>query len=626
MSFKPGPVIGNGANYGNPEVLTASQGSGNTSFSFRVLHGRNLAWLTLPPSGDENWTNGASATQYFEILPAFTQAEKQYWETTGVVIPLDLSQAASVRLGTPWSTGRDNNYGPLAPGNVQGGSGPGTRPDLGYINEYSSQALIRGTPDDWLKARLYSLSAGHYYAGASLNEATGRIAAWNNGPPTGPAGNGIGGAYPALGAPFPSIMITDLPQPPADNVGGLNGNVYSNALSQTDTAHEPSFTGLAYAVFGSRHFLDLIYLHGNRTLYAVQPYNDETYRDNTIGTNHFYGLFVNCCQIRGSAWSYRDKTSGAVYGADSNPESLYYNDVSAENNNYHKVYLAWKDGAGNSNFSNSYDYPDYPGDGSDTFIADYVIQTAAMAWMATRDPLAHTWLTKAQKYIEGCLGEQAAGHPSAFWCLDYSFTIALHDGDHSVRGPGIGQYMNGTDLSDWGSFEYYTQINSGGQLQTSGGTYGYMAAGDTVKSINGALAFSSGVPAIDQLPGNTWFTITNIDNTAGTFQILCPAGHAVDATCPHPGTGPFTGFTRGGVPVTNEFHESLLYRLAYGGNGTGFSSPNYAQYGGASAYALQIAGFPVPHAIANFQARGGPSFFNSTTQPSNVWDLNAVVP
>jgi len=115
VSFKPGPVIGNGANYGNPEVLTASQGSGNTSFSFRVLHGRNLAWLTLPPSGDENWTNGASATQYFEILPAFTQAEKQYWETTGVVIPLDLSQAASVSLGTPWSTGRDNNLRPSCP-------------------------------------------------------------------------------------------------------------------------------------------------------------------------------------------------------------------------------------------------------------------------------------------------------------------------------------------------------------------------------------------------------------------------------------------------------------------------------------------------------------------------------
>ena len=99
----------------------------------------------------------------------------------------------------------------------------------------------------------------------------------------------------------------------------------------------------------------------------------------------------------------------------------------------------------------------------------------------------------------------------------------------------------------------------------------------------------------------------------------------VDATCPTPGAA-FTGFTRGGVPVTNEFgYEQFKYRVAFDpGPGNGYADLNYDQYGGQTLNALKILGYSVPNALADFAVRDGNGGYNPTL-PSNWWDPTVII-
>ena len=103
-------------------------------------------------------------------------------------------------------------------------------------------------------------------------------------------------------------------------------------------------------------------------------------------------------------------------------------------------------------------------------------------------------------------------------------------------------------------------------------------------------------------------------------------GHAVDATCPTPGAA-FTGFTRGGNPVVNEFNtENFQFHLQYDpGPGAGYADPNYDQYTGQVINGLHILGYSVPHAMADFAMRDGNGGYN-TGLPSMWWDPTVVIP
>ena len=301
LALKPAPVLIQGAP-ANPRALTLNQGSGATTFSYPILHAHNMAWLTLDSSGDENWTNGTARVTH-EILPSFTSAEKTYWEETGTVISMNLAQTG-LGVGPSWSLGF-LNYHPLGRLNVFGTAAAGPAPDIGLITEYAAQAFIRGNPADWTMARLFTLGTTHYAAGAMLNEATGRIPALNNGPPTGPAGNGIGAPYSELGTPWLKSLgetvqaLEDVPVTGVDYRYGFWGSTNGTYIS-----HEPSFDSLTYLVFGSRDYLDLIYLHSNRAGYLLTWGPEDNVRDNVLDGNHYWGLFLNCCQTRGSAWAY----------------------------------------------------------------------------------------------------------------------------------------------------------------------------------------------------------------------------------------------------------------------------------------------------------------------------------
>lgn len=144
----------------------------------------------------------------------------------------------------------------------------------------------------------------------------------------------------------------------------------------------------------------------------------------------------------------------------------------------------------------------------------------------------------------------------------------MHDGDQPISGGNIGQYVNGADASDFYAFSAYSTIQTGGTILENGSYV--LSNGDKLKNLNGAN--TNGGMLIDQLPGNQQFTIINVNNTANTFQILCRAGHAIDVYCPSPGTGPFTGFTRGGTLITSESQENFGFRPVYDpGPGQGYA-------------------------------------------------------
>ena len=106
-----------------------------------------------------------------------------------------------------WRQALGPNYEPFGKGNVIGFQGAGTRPDLGISSEWAAQAFITGTQADWDSAHLFTLGTSTHGYAALLNEATGRIPPLNNGPPTGPGGNGAGGSYAGLGAPQPGVSL-----------------------------------------------------------------------------------------------------------------------------------------------------------------------------------------------------------------------------------------------------------------------------------------------------------------------------------------------------------------------------------------------------------------------------------
>jgi len=633
----------------NTFFMTSSQGTGTTTFSTRIPHYHWSTWQTLDATGQDNWSPfGTTSRVTRKVYPAFTMAEKRYWEETGLIIPLNLSQPTNVVPS--WRQGLGPNYEPFGVGNVIGFQGTGTRPDLGISSEWAAQAWITGTQHDWDNARLFTLGTSTHGYGSLLNEATGRIPPLNNGTPTGPGGNGVGGSYAGLGAPQPGVSLdsggscrgylTGLADTPHDQPNAAFPADLGQWFCGTYISHMPSFNGFTYAVFGDRHFLDVMRWHGNQD-YAQQrvgpgpELGQGYYRDNNAvftdgNTYHYYGLLTDCCQTRGSSWMFRDIIYPATFGSDSDIERSYFHDFLVETANYYPLWLKFKDGPGNTNYSTSILTPNAPGSGVvvDTFQASYVADAAWLMTTFLHEPLGSSWMTKYQRFVEGVCGRQLAGAPVSYYCIDYNFDPYIHNGDNggiTAQGGNFGPYVNGTDASDFGSFAAFTNILSGGQLSASN-RYVY-TAGDFLKPITHFPLIETA--PLDQLSGSQWYQILGPVNNSvspATFYLQCPVGHAVDATCPTPGAA-FTGFSRGGVPVVNEFnYEQFKYRLSFDpGPGQGYVDSGYDQYAGQTLSALKILGYNVAHALSDFATRDGNGGYNPTL-PSNWWDPTVIIP
>jgi hypothetical protein len=640
--------------------MTGSQGTGTTSFSFRVQHYHWSTWLTLDASGQDNWSPLGTTTRVTrKVYPAFTFAEKRYWQSTGLITPTNLAQ--TITRITPVPNGSQlaetPNYQPFGAGNVIGFQGTGTRPDLGISSEWAQQALIAGDEPAWDHARLFTLGSSTHGWATLINETNGRIPALNNGPPVGPGGNGTGGSYGALGAPQPQVTVDSggscnsgdqwytsgvanipIPQTNAAYPGPSLGQWYCG----TYLSHMPSFEGFTYMVFGNRHWLDMMRWHANQG-FAQQrtgpgaELGQGNYRDNNAvftddNTYHYYGILTACCQDRGSAWLIRGVVYAATFGSDSDIEKSYFNDMLKETRNYYPMLLKWADGPGNTNYSSSIAPPDLGGAGVyiEPFILEYTLDAAWLMVTWLHEPLGSTWMTKYQRYFEGVCGGQLAGAPNSWQCIDYGFQPQINDRNDGLLTPAngsLGQYSNGADASSMGSISQATSI--------SGGTFAILASnpitvGDTFLWLTPRYQFISGNGPIDQFDPKRWYSVIGpVDNSAlpFTFHVQCNAADhiAFPSQCPV-ADGAFTGFTRGGVPIVSESGDNPKYRFQYDpGHLGGYISPNYEQYGGQCINALHILGYNVTHALADFAFRDGNMGYNSTL-PSNWWDPTVVIP
>jgi hypothetical protein len=422
----------------------------------------------------------------------------------------------------------------------------------------------------------------------------------------------------------------------------------------------PSFDGFTYMIFGDRHFLDMMQWHGNRDFaqQRVGPgpqLGQGYYRDNNAkftdgNTYHYWGLTTVCCQGRGAAWLTRDVLYPATFGLDpnltypdgvtKNSERAYFHDMITETGNYWPLFLAFRDGPGSTGYSASVyppNEPDTVGGGGfmSGFVTAYTGSAAYLAETWLHEPvLGSAWNSKLQRYYEGVCGGQLPGNVPDYYCTEETVDPYIHDGG-AIPGPfqgSIGQYLNGVDASDFGSNDAYMSILAGGQLQSQQYTF---TAGDTMRmTYNG---WDGGMidpyTPIDQLPGTRRAVIMGpIDNVAKTFYIQCTsADHATwPAQCPTAGQA-FTGFTRGGIPITTPENKHVpSYRLQYDpGAGAGYANTGYAQYTGQMINGLAALGFDLSHALANYAYRCGPPIgagcFN-TSLPSNFWDATVVVP
>jgi hypothetical protein len=635
-STKSSLILSPNVTYGPVRFMTASQGSGQTNFSFRVQHYHGTVIPLLDQTGLPNWApHGSTARTTRKLYPAFSAAEKQYWEQTGLVIPLNLTQ--SVHNFSPQaSNGNSPYYNPNAAGNVIGGTGGGDRPDLGIISEWAAQAFIVGDQPSWDYARLFTLGTTTYANGMYLNEATGRIPPLNNGPPTGPGGNGSGTPYPVLGAPMPQVSTaeggTGLAIPPLDQPNPAYPAYFGQWTAGSYISHMPSFAGLTYMVFGDRLWLNMMRLNANRD-YAQQrigpgPELGQGYRrDNNAqftdgNIYHYYAILYDCCQGRGYAWMIRDITYAATFGDDNDPERALFDDFLKESRNYYPMWLKFKDGPGNTNYTTSIIEPGGGGGEGVTaepFIQTYVFDAAWLMMAFKHEPLGSMWLSKSHRFVEGNCGRKLPG-ALPYYCFDYYYSAAINDGaDGQVTSQqgSTGLYVNGADAADFGIVPTVNLLTNG---QWSVSTY-TVTPGDLVMSMSGYHILGSPGP-IDQLAGNRYYAISG-PVTNRTFYIACTAADhvAFPAQCPVAGQA-FTGFTRNGIPIQNENTDTLKLRLSYD-PGVGYSSPNYMQYGGQRINALHIAGFDVTGAIREWTTRGGS--YNDQL-PINNWDPTVVIP
>ena len=626
---------------GATAITPSSQGSGTQTFSYRVWHTKWTAWHTIDQSAHDSWTNGTARAVWI-VDPALTDTEATYWASTGMVPPIDRTQVPDTDI---LDVGKrlSQNTEPLSMMNVSGSSNVGGRQEIGIINEYTSQAWILQNKDSWQKARVTAYAAPSYPFAHVLNEATGYIPALNNGPPTGPGGNGVGGSYADLGAPQPHTYIlsdvggdyeglaTPLQSVPVvAYTSGYGMGLYGRGRVWRND-HYPMYAGVTYLLYGNRHFLEMAYFAGNRVDIVNDYGGSEGQSRDWLpgGSNHYYGLCVPTGgEPRASYWCMRDKQNGAAWGGDSNPERAYFNDQLVEQANFWPLFELWKDGGSAGNFTNGLFYDWNREQQESSFMGTYATWAYYMGYTMLRSPQATYSLNyRIPRYWLAVVGDLPGGLSSWYGsAASYSRTNARKNiqlANPTGIGANIGSLYS-TDPADMGtSLEYavFNHTNIDGSVTASGDTLTTWFG--VVQLTNGDLYKDQGNlygGGPDQLDDSTWYTVSNVNNTTHTFKLINPA------------TGtPFTGYTLGGSPYVCYVYCGMFH-FQYGPSTSWWDdNTNYAPYAYSSVIALKILGLGTYTLLGrtiddayNTVVTRGPGLRAKETVLG--WDVSVVVP
>jgi hypothetical protein len=544
-------------------------------------------------------------------------------------------------------------YQPMGRGPLTGTGTVGDRNELDILNQFAGAAWVTQSASDWFHSRGLSLSMPIYPFATFLHEATGRIPALNNGPPV-PPGGGHGGtygtmgtaiddgthdfAYRAIGNPNNFGEAEPLEGVPINLTWKDDGTVHfyreaNYAAAWWDDGsccgsdHEPEFQGLNYLVFGQAYQLDNIYQlanNGNRVNKWQQLAGQPTY----------YAHFVGEDQVRGGWWRLRDQTRGASFGDDSRDERTYFNDILHENDYAWKNWLAFIDGSTPNAYEQSIQAPGYPQWGV-VFVDTYGTAAAFMAKAALNDPLGISLSDQFARHWQAACGHSLAdfpAYPPAFYCTTYNYYAAVKDGGANTNAfsttpvQNSGFAYNTVNGQDWGNVQDGFGFTAGsGQVSIplAAGVV-QVEVGDLVRNYNPGFYGGTG-PSVDQLDPTRQFTIIGpIDNVAHTFYIQCTsADHiAFPSQCPTAGAA-FTGFTRGGVPLTDlNSGYGLVVHSQYDDGHTYDST--YINYVGQAIAELNVVGYDMSAALAQEATRFG--VLNDSGHPSRILDATVVVP
>ena len=579
-------------------VLPTTLGSGTQHLDYRICHRKFATWFTADPDGKSLWT-GSPSSEPFEMTldqDSSFQGQRLYWEQTGTVPPLNLSNANfwatqfpfdGVAIDWPYAIG---TYYPLGITLAAGGSGGGQHSYIGIVAEWTARWWLSQNPAEIRNTRIFALDGEAFPFTSILNEVTGRLPTVNNGPPVGSDGGGgapyagMGALYPHLSAPGVAGSFSGVTEPLSGvPSGGDNPSVWWFGAWPTGiyNDHQSAFTSLTPQVFGDRHWFDAMRMQANRTATTTfdglngccaetRPNRTFTFPSGS-GTppagKTFYGVLywgnTHAQGPRGGAWMARALASAAALGADGDIERQYFLDNVKENDNWWNAMKQHKDCA----------VPGTPQPGAwsnsplaalneienQTFMGTYQIFSKYFLWTMLHDPLAWDQFNNSHlTALQSAFG--TAGWPSSTPPIYGGSFIYNQWGDNqrSVYGKCRGLYVG--DVTDYGIAEPNEVIDT-----STGKIFVYLAspfdsgltftAGDKVKNFAiepGVYTDSredraTGDPVQDpvgsgaaEVPYNSWSCIVNFDNVNHVFQVSHPS-----PDCNHPGPAitSFTGFT-----------------------------------------------------------------------------------
>jgi hypothetical protein len=625
------------------------QGSGTQLFDWRVWHFHPGAWITVDQNAADNVTAADGTRTAYSIYPALQPTEQMYWKQTGTVVPTrnTSGMADTIDYGGDIAL---NVYSPMGLGNAHVGNAGANHNNLAQVNEFMSQAFLGETKALWDVATIQS--AGVYGASwaSLLNERTGRIPALNNGPPGPGIHGGGGGSYPGLGAPFGNVgpygvnntgartfssaiygMVPALDNVPFDdaNNGYYRGGVKGWGL--LDNSHWGSFHNGIYQILGQRRVLDTIYQTANRAIIVTSPEDGIGHVTDTKNGVRYYALITYCCEGRGAQNAYREFTLGAALGGDTNEERAYFTDVMNENYWHQQATDAYLDGS-TTTFRSLYTDPWQHWNGSDPYMDSYGGQMAYQGYAMLRDPLSHYFLDHYNAiYSSAC--SDAPGNLSSFYCVNFQYISNLRDGGGLITlgnfGANIGQYFV-NDVSERGIIASYWNFAIDGTglvcKHIDSADYNLLQDGDKVKNHP-----VGGSPAPDQLVTSTWYTVTQVDNSA-VDSLGHPTGETKCMKILNPATGtPFTTWTLNGSPWPSPTLDGYI-KVRPSRTRAGWAG-SYGKYIQDVFFGLKALGFSgINAAITVMSQRSIADGFPSgvidpgSSETRNNWEPNLVVP
>jgi len=587
-----------------PDVIPTTEGSGTQTFSFRIWQYKWGGWYTWMPDAKENWTVGTtSARTVSNLYPSLSTAEIQYWKESGSVMPFKPNDTGTgpfnyIDYNTPY-------YTPQGLGPMGGGGGGAERSPLGVESDYFAQALITERVDRWDMARFAAYAWPSWPSSVMREEVTGRIPIFNNGPPAANHGGG-GGSYTEGSVTFPTNHAGTVDIFTGTNMDGLvfprEGTpeaAYSGApgyntglFTSGGNDHVPAYSDGWYQFHGGRAALDAVYTIANRQFPSISTGDLMVeHQTSTVNGVRFYGLHNVCCQVRGAYWMHRDTSMAAAYGADSNMERTYFNDVLQEN---YWDYQAVTTSMG-GNFGSLFTTPYFEVNPS-TFKNVYGHLTMSLAWARLRDPLSGYFLPRfVQEHLNRC-SDTVPNTYSSYYCGGFNWTGNIFNpstthscavGD-SPWCPGSGAFFANDYTANGEAKDYWcVNVGNGADVWTPQGSHDTFASnGDKVRNpseVANPQGNVWGAPYPDQISDRTfWFTISNVvknsSNGVDSFKIINPA------------TGtPFTAYTVSGTPQSACLYLSLRPMDPADSLSTGFFS-SYSTYAYAAIKMLMTVG------------------------------------